>query len=206
MSSINGLCSDGLNECTFTGDADGKLKFWRFASKKLLHTIQFDSPVTRMVLNRENDLLSVCLSDGSLSIVDVECRRIVRLFEKIHREKIADLTFSIDGRWVITTGSSDRMAKIWDLPSANLIDVIKFPTNCIGLTVSSNGEYLATAHEGKLGVYLWINKTIYSPLLTLKSLPIDYEPDREMALPSSEAVAAIAEEEAHDEERMEEGT
>lgn len=183
--SVNDLCSDGLNECAFTGCADGKLKFWRFSDKKLLHSMQLSAGVRRMVLHRDNDLLAIALDDRSLLVVDIECRRVVRLFENAHGDRITDLTFSATGHWIVTA-SSDGRAKVWDLPSSTLVDVLAFPTPCIGLSISANGEYLATAHENQLGIYLWINKTIYSPFFTLRPLPLDYEPTRAMALPASE--------------------
>lgn len=200
--SVNAVASDGLNECTFTSCAEGKLKFWRFGNKKLLHSMQLTSGITRMVLHRDNDLLAVCLDNFSLVVVDVECRRVVRLFENAHKDRITDLAFSASGHWIITA-SLDGKAKVWDLPSSSLVDVLKFPTPCTSLTMSVNGEYLATAHEGKFGVYLWANKTLYSPYLTLKPLPIDYEPTERMTLPSSET--AIGKPDSADEERMDEG-
>jgi len=98
----------------------------------------------------------------------------------------------------------DKKVKIWDLPSSSLVDVLVFPTPCVSVTITSNGEYLATTHKDKLGVYLWVNKTLYVPFLTLKPLPVDYEPPESMALPSSEVVAGPVENESGEEMDTEE--
>uniref|UniRef100_A0A183J8F8 WD_REPEATS_REGION domain-containing protein n=1 Tax=Soboliphyme baturini TaxID=241478 RepID=A0A183J8F8_9BILA len=86
------------------------------------------------------------------------------------------LCFSQDAHWLISA-SLDCTVKVWDLPSAALIDVLAFSHPCCSLTVSSGGQYLATAHCDKRGIYLWANKTLYFPCIVLNALPLDYEPE-----------------------------
>lgn len=43
---------------------------------------------------------------------------------------------------------------------------------CTSLSMSPNGEFLATTHAGQLGVYLWANRTLYAHV-NLKPLDPD---------------------------------
>lgn len=46
------------------------------------------------------------------------------------------------------------------------------PKACISLDFSSNGEFLATVHVDYLGIFLWVNRTIFTPV-SLKALTSD---------------------------------
>lgn len=52
------------------------------------------------------------------------------------------------------------------------------------MSLSPTGEYMATCHYDRRGIFLWANKAVYQQHLALKPLPPDYEPPV-AALPQS---------------------
>lgn len=46
---------------------------------------------------------------------------------------------------------------------------------CVSLSMSPIGEYLATAHAGNIGIYLWANSTLYTNV-SIHPLPDTYDP------------------------------
>ncbi|CAH1267292.1 WDR36 [Branchiostoma lanceolatum] len=171
--SVRGVAVDGLNQVTVTGAADCLLKFWKFKSKQLLHTLELDSPVSQMVLHRESNMLAVACDDFMVVVVDMETRRVVRRFSG-HRNRITDMTFSPDARWLVTS-SMDCTVRTWDLPTGSLLDCFLLDAACTSLTMSPTGDFLATAHVDDVGIYLWSNTTLYSHV-SLRPLPSTYQP------------------------------
>lgn len=109
-------------------------------------------------------MLAVALDDFSINIVDIDTRRVVRKFVG-HTAQITDATFSPDSRWLITS-SMDCSIRTWDIPSGQLIDEFATDVACVSLNMSPTGEVLATAHVDYLGVYLWVNRTLYNKVRT----------------------------------------
>ncbi|KAM9329979.1 WD repeat-containing protein 36 [Gastrophryne carolinensis] len=171
--SIRGLAVDGLNQMTITAGSDQKIKFWKFKSKELIQTIELSISPEAILLHRESGMLAVALDDFSIQVFDIETRKLVRRFPG-HNGKINDMTYSSDGRWLMTA-SMDCTIKVWDFPSGCLIDCFLLDSAAVSLTMSPTGDFLATAHVDDLGLYLWSNKSLFS-LISLRPLPSDYEP------------------------------
>ena len=58
---------------------------------------------------------------------------------------------------------------------SRLLDCFLVEAPPTSLTISATSDFLATTHVDDLGIYLWSNKTLYSPL-TLRPLPPDFSP------------------------------
>ncbi|KAG8456316.1 hypothetical protein GDO86_002197 [Hymenochirus boettgeri] len=200
---IRGVAVDGLNQITITTGSDKLVKFWKFKSKELIHTASLNVQPTTFLLHRESGMLGVALDDFTLNVFDIETRRLVRKFLG-HSGKINDLTFSPDGRWLLTA-SMDCTVKVWDLPSGCLIDCFLLDSAVVSLTMSPTGDFLATAHVDDLGIYLWSNKSLFS-LISLRPLPANFEPTMVM-LPGAcndiEEVDTVVEVESTNEDIME---
>lgn len=166
--SIRGIKTDGLNQVVITGDNRGVVRFWHFSKRHLLSNLKFESEINTMEIQRESSLLALSLQDNSLCVIDVITKSIVRRFPG-HQRQLTDLAFSSDSRWLISS-SMDSTVKVWDIPSGHLVDHVKFPSPATSLTLSPTGDYLATSHVGELGIYLWINASLYTHV-SLK--PID---------------------------------
>jgi len=172
---IRGIISDGLNQFVVTGEAGGSLKYWRFSSHKLMcKPEQLESGIRQMALHRDNGLLGVATADFGVLVIDSLARRVVRRFDACHADQITDFCFSSDSRWIVTS-SLDSTVKVWDVPSGSLVDDVMFPKPVTSLTMSPQANYLATTHVGDLGIYLWINKTLYGHV-ALRPLKADHLP------------------------------
>uniref|UniRef100_A0AAQ4R2M6 WD repeat domain 36 n=1 Tax=Gasterosteus aculeatus aculeatus TaxID=481459 RepID=A0AAQ4R2M6_GASAC len=170
---VRGVATDALNQLTLTAGSDWLLKFWRFKSRKQEEQLKLHSAPASMMLHKDSGMLALALDDFTLLVVDIETRRIVRKFAG-HRSNITDMTFSPDGRWLITV-AMDCTIRTWDLPSGFLVDCFLVAMAPVGVSLSPTGDFLATAHVDSLGVYLWTNKSLCGPV-GLRPLPADYQP------------------------------
>ncbi|XP_072173327.1 WD repeat-containing protein 36-like [Diadema setosum] len=201
---IRGLAINGLNQVLMSGGADCQLKFWNFKKKNQLKTLKLDVAISQLLLHRESSMLAVASDDFSVTVVDADLRRIVRKFSG-HRNRITDMAFSQDARWLITS-SMDCTVRTWDLPTAQLVDCFMLDVAATSLAFSPTNDFLATTHVDDLGIYLWSNKTLYNHI-TLKPLPADYVPST-VSLPGTDPTTerpAPDDEEDEEDSDIEEG-
>jgi len=168
---ITGIAVDSLNRTVISCGEDGKIKFWDFATSLLLHEIDW-YPMTRIVglrYHRNSDLIALSCDDGSIRVLDITTKKLVRELWSSSSEqaplRTIDYTFSNDGRWIISA-CSDSTVRVWDLPTGHLIDAMKLPKPCTTLAFSRTGEYLATGLEGDVGVHIWTNRTLFTHVST----------------------------------------
>ncbi|KAE8285577.1 WD repeat-containing protein 36 T-cell activation WD repeat-containing protein [Larimichthys crocea] len=180
---LRGVATDALNQLTLTTASDWLLKFWHFKTRKQEEQLKLNSAPASMKLHRDSGMLALALDDFTLLVVDIETRRVVRKFAG-HHGNINDMTFSPDGRWLVTA-AMDCTIRTWDLPSGCLVDCFLVSMAAVGVSLSPTGDFLATAHVDSLGVYLWTNKSLCGPV-GLHPLPADYQPTVE-TLPGATA-------------------
>jgi len=162
---VRGVASDALNQRVVSADAKGVVKFWNFKGKgvgktgQLLDKLLLKQDLSSIRLHRESCLLAVVLEDFTISLVDIDTRRVVRKFSG-HTSAITDCCFSSDSRWLVTV-ALDSTARVWDLPSGHCVDYLTFPSPAASCDFSPASDVLATSHVGDLGIHLWTNKTLY---------------------------------------------
>ncbi|KAL2024596.1 hypothetical protein VTK56DRAFT_7639 [Thermocarpiscus australiensis] len=159
---VTGIVVDSLNRTVISCSLDGKVKFWDFVTGNLVDEIDW-APMTRITACRYhpgNDLVAFACDDHSIRVVDVETKQTIREFWGC-RGAINDLCFSNDGRWIVAASRDDAAVRVWDLPTAHLIDAFRLERPCTALAFSATGEYLAGAVDGDLGVQLWTNRTLF---------------------------------------------
>ena len=162
-SAVTGVATDALNRCVIISTMDGKLSWYDFTSTELLHRTTISaSGISSIQLHRDSNLLLVVSDDLLLRLVDVETRRVVREFVGF-RGRILDACFSNDARWIVAT-SMDAVIRTFDIPSSRLVDAFKVASIATSVTFSPTGDFLATAHVDSVGIYLWANKTQFSPV------------------------------------------
>lgn len=120
--------------------------------------------VTGLRYNSTSELVAFSCDDLSIRVVDIETRKVVREFWGCVGQ-VNDFAFSSDGRWIIAA-SMDSIIRVWDLPTGHLIDLFRIPSTCTALAMSSTGEFLATAHADGLGISLWSNRSLFTPVST----------------------------------------
>ncbi|XP_078034603.1 WD repeat-containing protein 36 [Augochlora pura] len=182
---VRGLMVDSLNQTVITAGRDGFIKFWDFKMKKGIREprakLTVDEPIEWLRYHDDSSLVAVALEDFSIVLMDLDTTRIVRRFEG-HEGRLTDACFNPDSRWLITA-SMDCTICVWDIPSANLIDIFQVPEACTSLHFSPTGEFLATTHVCNLGICLWSNRTLYSHV-SLKAVHKD-DPIPMIGLPGS---------------------
>ncbi|GFS88390.1 WD repeat-containing protein 36 [Nephila pilipes] len=170
---VRGISMDCFNQIVISGGSDKLLKFWKFKDRSEIEVLKLEQSVSKMVLHRENGMLAVALDNFVILLVDIETKRIVRQFDD-NGGNISDMAFSADTRWLIAA-TMDSSIKTWDISSGKLIDWFTVSPICVSLSMSPSGEYLATAHTGSLGIYLWANTTLFNNV-SLYPLPENYDP------------------------------
>jgi len=143
---------------------DGYLKFWDFASQKVSHSVYIGSPITKILLFKENSLLAVVSDDLVIRIFDVITQNLVRKFAG-HTNQITDIVFNHDGRWLISA-STDTTVRTWDMVAGRLIDWFRVSDPVTALSFHPQGKFLITSHSSQCGLFLWVNLGYYGkPLL-----------------------------------------
>uniref|UniRef100_A0A8C5WWV6 WD repeat domain 36 n=1 Tax=Laticauda laticaudata TaxID=8630 RepID=A0A8C5WWV6_LATLA len=170
---IRGIAVDGLNQFTITTGSEGLIKFWKFKTTTFVYSIDLSTSPNKMLLHRDSGILGIAMDDFGIKVLDIETRKIVRKYSG-HQGQINDMTFSPDGRWLITA-SMDCTIRTWDLPSGCLVDCFLLDSAAVSITMSPTGDFLASCHVDDLGIYLWCNRSLFS-LVSLRPLPSDYEP------------------------------
>ncbi|KTW25647.1 hypothetical protein T552_03507 [Pneumocystis carinii B80] len=157
---ITGIVSDSLNKTLVSSSLDGTIKFWKISTGKLIYTLDMKLPITLMRYQKSSDLLAIACDDFCIRVIDIETTKVVRELWG-HTNRITDLVFSYDGRWIISS-SLDSTIRTWDLPVGCLIDAFRTPSICTSLDFSPTGDFLATTHVDNFGITLWTNKSQFS--------------------------------------------
>ncbi len=166
-SAVVGLAIDALNKTLISVGSDSKLILWSFTTHAphRRSPILLSAPATKMAHSSDSNLLAIALEDYSVIMFDCSSLSIVRKFslrENFHRHTgiITDLAFGPDGRKLFTS-SMDGSLRVWDVPTNTCVDWMTFASAPTSLALSSTGEFLATCHQGRLGISLWCDRTFF---------------------------------------------
>jgi U3 small nucleolar RNA-associated protein 21 len=164
---VVGLAVDTMNKTLVSVGSDSKLILWSFPTHAphKRSPIHLSSPATKMIHARDSDFLAIALQDCSIIMFDCSSLSVVRKFgtsDNFHRHSgpITDLAFGPDGRKLFTT-SLDGSLRVWDVPTSTCVDWMTFASTPTSLALSSTGEFLATSHQGRLGISLWCDKSFF---------------------------------------------
>ena len=161
---VTGVQVDGMSRWIVSASLDGTVKLWEFATRQLLHTLVVarGSGVSRLLYHRDNDLFAVATDDYQLLVYDASAvsatqpPTLIRHFRS-HRSPITDLCFSPRGHLLLSAGLGCALL-VHHLPSALLLDVLRFSAPVVSMSFSPLGDMVATAHAGTLAVQLWWSK------------------------------------------------
>ncbi|CAK0785298.1 hypothetical protein CVIRNUC_008505 [Coccomyxa viridis] len=171
--SVTGLSADACNKLLVSGGYDGALRIWSFKRRRLLHTVPVGRPIARLCHHASSALLSLATDDLLIRMYDIEAVRSVRQF-KGHMDRITDLRMSADARWLLSS-SLDGTLRVWDVPSARCLQVLRLGAPVTALSLSPVMDMLATTHVNRRGIYLWSNAAIYGSGADVRpsELPVD---------------------------------
>lgn len=166
-SSVVGLAVDTLNRTLLSVGSDSKLILWSFTTHAPHRNtpITLSSPATKLVHAQDSDLLALALEDYSIVLFDFSRLNIVRRFgiigsKSCHAAPISDVAFGPDGRKLYSS-SYDGTLRVWDVPTNTCVDWLSFASPPTSLSLSATGEFLATSHQGRLGISLWCDKSFF---------------------------------------------
>ncbi|KAE8697073.1 hypothetical protein F3Y22_tig00110634pilonHSYRG00095 [Hibiscus syriacus] len=157
---VIGVACDSTNTLMISAGYHGDIKVWDFKGRYIKSRWEIGCAVVKIVYNRLNGLLATVTDDFVIRVYDVVASRMVRKFEG-HTDRITDLCFSEDGKWLLSSGM-DGSLRIWDVILARQIDAIHVDVAISALSLSPNMDVLATTHVDQNGVYLWVNRSIFS--------------------------------------------
>lgn len=161
-SQVIGVVIDALNRLMVSASHNTVI-YWDFLSGKLLKRVSIKGKARIMELDRFSNILAVVLEE-KIQLFDIRSAKLTREFEA---ESVKDLSFSYDSRWL--AACEEKTIKVWDIPSSRLIEWLKFDIAPLSVAFAPSGEFLATSHEGSLGVYLWMNKSFFQTIIIEKS-------------------------------------
>ncbi|KAK9819682.1 hypothetical protein WJX72_001066 [[Myrmecia] bisecta] len=156
---VTGLSSDACNKLMVSCGRDGFIRVWHFKNRKMEAEIDVGQPILKMCHHHNSGLLAVATDDLTIRMYDVEAGRLVRRFSG-HKEAITDMVFSADCRWLLSS-SMDGTVRVWDIPAAQVLQVVQLGSPVTALSFSPTSDMLATTHDGKRGIYLWSNSMVF---------------------------------------------
>lgn len=176
---VTALAVDARGNELVSGSSAGELRFWDIRKGSCSATMKTRLRIEGCAQSPVSNLLAaVCTGEGkegaSVTIIDTLCRRVVRTFKEVG-DVLKCITFSSDGKWLLTADNSSYV-RVWELSTSHLIDVMLFEKPCIGLAFNETGQFLATIHEGEKAIEIWANKKLFAPQLNIKALAVTYRP------------------------------
>ncbi|KAJ2804265.1 rRNA-processing protein utp21 [Coemansia helicoidea] len=190
---VTGIQTDACNLRVYSSSLDGTLRAWDFATGAQAGCVELPSTPSRMAMHVEGGLLACVCDDATVRVVDAESLRVVRTFAG-HRNRITDLAFSNDGRWIVT-GSLDSTIRTWDLPTGHMVDWFRVESVPVSVAFSPVGDFLATAHMDSVGIFLWASRAQFADV-SLRQISPDSVGDGGAALVALPTSAGLADDEA----------
>jgi U3 small nucleolar RNA-associated protein 21 len=156
---VTALFSDAVNTRVISASLDGTVRFWDFSLFSSLGVLGLGSPVAAAAYNVDSGLFAAVTDDLRVHIIDAEAQRTVRRFRLGARATAA--AFSPDSR-ILVVSQANGEVRVFDLSTGRLVDWFVFQRPVVSLAFSPKGDFIATAHVGSLGVYLWVNRSYFS--------------------------------------------
>jgi len=96
-------------------------------------------------------------SVGVVSIVDMHADRKARTIKELAGSEITAISWSNGGRWLAIASADSRMI-IYDVPTSQIVDKVKFTCPCTDIYFAKNNAQIVTCHrDGHGAIRVWLN-------------------------------------------------
>ncbi len=139
--------SDGTMIVTSSDDHFGKI--WDAKTKTVIRTLSGSkSEIWQAVFSEKGDLVGACTYTGELLVWETATGKLLLLVDDAHNGQIGSLTFSKDGKRLITAGD-DASLRIWDIETGvNLFELFDGSNVEFGhVSFSNDGKKLVSGNQ-----------------------------------------------------------
>ena len=139
--------SDGTMIVTSSDDHFGKI--WDAKTKTVIRTLSGSkSEIWQAVFSEKGDLVGACTYTGELLVWETETGKLILSIDEAHNGQIGSLTFSKDGKRLITAGD-DASLRIWDIETGvNLFELLDSSNVEFGhVSFSKDGKKLVSGNQ-----------------------------------------------------------
>ncbi len=148
-----------------SGGRDGAVKIWEAGSGRLLHTVNFRSPVQRVKVSPDNKSLLVVRSDRFISLVQIRTGQVFRTLSS-PKENISTADYMPDGRRIVF-GTQEGDLMMFDMDRGALVKSIKAHDDAISALICyPDGKRVISASWDNT-IKVW-NLNTWKPIVTLK--------------------------------------
>ncbi len=157
------VSSDG--KIMVSGGREGAVKIWEAGSGRLLHTVNFRSPIQRVKISPDNKSLLVVRSDRFISLVQVRSGQVFRTLSS-PKENILTADYMPDGQRIVF-GTQDGELAMFDVARGTLNRLIKAHDDAISALICyPDGKRVVSASWDNT-IKVW-NLDTWKPIITLK--------------------------------------
>lgn len=121
----------------------GQVIVWNTKSGARVTTFDDKTQVSALALDPTGTHLAVAAWNGDLTVVALDSTK-TALHVVADAQSIAEVAYSSDGRWIVTT-SQDGTARMWDARSGRLLRVDEHPSAVEAVTFGPGARMIATA-------------------------------------------------------------
>ena len=152
------------NRSVVTAGVDGMIRVWKFSELKIDLEIDVGCGVRCGHLH-EDSLLVVGCADKHVRVYDTMTGKRVRTFKPRGQENeagdITSVQISENGKWIFVLDTTGTI-RVYDIPAARLIQhMILGADKVTAMSFSPRMDFLATVHENRVGLYLWVNMPMF---------------------------------------------
>ncbi len=163
---VKGIFVDTSNSIMVSCGLDGNTIFWDIMSGKVINCIHSDTSHLMMIGLRDAGFVAIASQDRIIRVYDLTTCKLARRFDG-HTREISDLAFTPDGRRLLSA-SADSTIRVWDMPTGRCLTWLLFTAPVLSLAVALSGESLAISQAGKDGIYLYVDRSLYEPVMFWK--------------------------------------